>query len=474
MFLRAVLPGLLLTTCVAAQTAQTLLLPDFLDLRPAGARLQARLQELNAEAQYQTSINNPATAAAIQGVVANLQAMAAGSTPLPPPTGLEFHVVTFYEGDSSGNAVVEVDRPGVPVVLVLNAYDPIQWTLSETQGSLVLAVIAYSYEPQTLAGLPGAFKVQTSYTANGLGDYFGLPDDPTDPEARFRACKWCLERLNALPATFVGDYSAPAGTFRVGSTNPDWLEQMVVRQALNEGATWNTGTRSVLQATFQGAAFLPLLAPAQGSAALPVLAVASPLSVLQPLLQLPGVSGYAIGTGFSLFTLGSGGPASFDLPTLTSQLLPTSGGFPLSFTNTITFDLLRNRLVLTSFQGSGTMYAWDLATSSWTALAPLNNNEPRALAYHAAYDALFGVAIDVYGAQPYELQRFDPNGNLVATLPLPLPLFDDLFETHQLYPLGSALAYVGPARTIFGFAIRHSFVIDPATGNVIFAGYLLG
>ena len=81
-----------------AQSAQTLALPDPLDLRATNDRLQGRLTELTAEANWQASINNPAAAAQINAVVATLQQYQSGAQPIPPGSALEFHVVGFYEG----------------------------------------------------------------------------------------------------------------------------------------------------------------------------------------------------------------------------------------------------------------------------------------------------------------------------------------------------------------------------------------
>ena len=135
--LSRLVPTLALAGALAAQTANTLLLPDLFDFRPSAARADARLGELSAEATLQASLGNPATAAQIQAVVANLQSIRSGTQPVPPASSFDFHVVSFYEGfgasgSTAGTATVEVDRVGGAVVLVLNAYEPIQWTITAT------------------------------------------------------------------------------------------------------------------------------------------------------------------------------------------------------------------------------------------------------------------------------------------------------------------------------------------------------
>jgi hypothetical protein len=463
-----------------AQNANTALLPDLLDLRGSAERATARIDELAAEATLQTQLGNPQTAATIQAIVANLQAWRAGTTPVPPGAGVETHVVGFYEGfgatsTTPGTASVTVDRPGTAVVLVLNAYEPIAWTIAETPGTTVLAVVAYSYEVQTLqtAGVPSAVVLQLSYAANNDGTHFGTPE--SDAEGRLAASAWCIERLGGLPTTFVGAYTAPSSVLEVGANNTTWRDQWIVEQAVREGTTWNVATRAQLQAGLGGVLFLPLLTPPMFTFAPATVAVASALGVLAPIVPLAGVTDYVLGNS-AIYTLAGGDPSTLDLTTLTSTPIPPDPTLPaFSWVNTISHDTVRDRLWVSSFGGSGVLYAYDVATSTWSLLAPsLNNQEPAALAYHPTHDATFGLLVDPYASAPYQLRQYDALGNVVATQPLALPVFSDLLDNHQLYPYGAALAYVGPARELLGFLVRHCYVLDPFTGDVLYAGYLLG
>ncbi len=471
----------LLSSFVAAQTAETLLLPDLLDLRLAAARAQARIGELQNEATLQTSLNNLATAAAINGIVAALQAWQGGAAPVPPGSNIEVHVVGFYEGNGAGGpnpatATVEVDRPGTAVVLVLNAYEPITWTLTQTPGTAVLAVISYSYEPQTLitAGLPGVAVVQFSYTANSIGDYFGIPEDPSDTEARFNANKWCLETISTFATTFTGDYTAPATLHQVGPANQVWLDQWVTDEAVRQGGVWNVATRAQLQAAYGGLPFLPLLTPPLFTFGPSTLVLATPLGILAPIISLPGVTSYALGT-FGIYTLANGSPSTFDLGTLTSTpiapdpLLP-----PFSWVESITYDLVRDRLLVATSGGVGHLYAWDVLTATWSVVTTLNNEDLGAIAYHPSYDATFAVRVNPYASVPFQLRQYDPLGTVAATQPVALPAFTGFLDDHQLYAFGTSLAYVGPAREVFGFQLRHCYVIDPLTGEVLFSSFLFG
>jgi hypothetical protein len=481
--LKALLVPFLLFPTLCAQTAETLLLPDLLDLRPAAARLTDRIGDLQAEATLQIALGNPTVAAQINAVVALLQSYQTGATPIPPGAGIEFHMVGFYEGDGAtsttpGTATVEVDRPGSVVALILNAYEPITWTITQTAGTNVLAVIAYSYEPQTLnlVGMPGVPSIGLSYVGNNDGDYFGIPNDPTDTNARLLANQFAIDRLGSLLLTFTGDYTAPTGAFAVGPTNPEWVDQWINEQAVAEGLVRCVATRANLFTAYAGVTFLPLLVDNSFPPTPSTVVLASPVGTIAPLVSLPGTTHYAIDPTFTIYTLTNGAPSTLDLSTLTTTPLPPPTTLPpLSFADAFTFDLVRNRLLVSTFSGQGELRAYDVATASWSVLTQWNNDEPRALAYHPTYDQLHGLRIDPFFGNGTEFVVYDPaTGAELNAFPLPLPVFDDFLETHQLYPLGPAAAYVGPRRNLFNLPLRHCFVINPTNGDVLFAGFVLG
>jgi hypothetical protein len=468
---------LLFAGVLAAQSAETVLLPDLLDLRNSADRVQARIGELANEAALQTVLGNPVTAATITGIVSTLQAWQSGTAPLPPGAGIELHAVGFYEGNGAtsttpGTASVEVDRPGSVVALLLNAYEPITWTITETPGTVVVAVISYSYEAQTLltAGVPNAAVLQLSYAVNNDGTFFGVPE--SDLESRLQTNAWSLERLGQFVTTWTGDYTAPATTYIAGPSNTVWRDQWVTNEALREGNTWNVATRAQVQASVGGVLFLPLLTGPLFSFTPPTVAVANALGVLAPIVAVPGITDYVFGTT-SIFTLAGGDPSILDPLTLGSTAIPPDPTLPaFSWINSIAYDSVRDRLWVSGFGGGGTLYSWDVATATWSVVvASWQNQEPAAMCYHPTYDATFGLLVDPYASTPFQLRQYDQFGTVVATHTLPLPVFADLLDDQQLYVYGAALAYVGPAREILGFQVRHCYVINPLTGDVLSAGF---
>jgi hypothetical protein len=476
------LPLLLLALCpaVLAQSAQTLALPDLLDFRRPDARLASRLRELADEASLQAA-PNPALAGQIQSIRSSLLAQSLGQQAIAPSSSVEMHIVSFYEGfgatsTTPGTANVHVNRPGSAVALILNAYDPIAWNITVDPATALVAVISYSYEPQTISGTGNALTLQLSYTNNNDGDYFGAPNDDTDPEARFRAFRWVWESFGSLPNTFIGDYTAPAGSLEVGSGNPDWATAYLANEAATASLIFCGGTRARLQSFFRGASFLPLLTPAFGQPGAPTVVLATPLGIERQLVTLqPRTTDIAIGNLPMVFSLHNGRPSLLDLTTFTSSPLPTSPNVtPFSSVGAISFDSNRNRLWVSSRGGGGVMYQFDPTSFQWTELANPNPEGPSAMAFHPTYDAHFGLRVDRYETQPNILNRYDLQGNIATTVIPGLPCPDDFLDQHRLLPLGNALVYVGPARSIFSITFRHCYVIDPLSGDVLYASFLVG
>ena len=128
---------------------------------------------------------------------------------------------------------------------------------------------------------------------------------------------------------------------------------------------------------------------------------------------------------------------------------------------------------MSSFGGSGVLYAYDVATAAWSLLVPnLQNQEPAAMAWHPVFDGVFALLVDAFGSSPPRVRWYDAQGSTVATVNLALPVFDDLLDEHQLYVAGAGLIYVGPPRELLGFRLRHCYVIDPTTGDVLSASFL--
>ncbi len=144
----------------------------------------------------------------------------------PPVRADELHCVGIYEGDygggpthsykfhPTGKALVQVDRPGRTVALVLTAYEPTLWTVEVNPGTRVTDVILSGYHQQTVQGLdPGTRVVQSSYDRPGPYHYFRF--DTTEPVPEERPP---IEHLTGLtPTSLETTYAMPPEGLRVGN-----------------------------------------------------------------------------------------------------------------------------------------------------------------------------------------------------------------------------------------------------------------
>lgn len=65
-------------------------------------------------------------------------------------------------GHEAGRIDVAVNQPGVPVVLMLGAYDPVVWTVGWSSGTHIAAVLVGGYHRQVVTGLPAHVPVIVS------------------------------------------------------------------------------------------------------------------------------------------------------------------------------------------------------------------------------------------------------------------------------------------------------------------------
>lgn len=464
---------------LAAQNVVSLALPDPLDSRPTTARLTARLGELTAEANYQIGLGNLAAASNITNVVTSLQAYQAGMVVIPN-AGPDVLAVSFYEGQPNPNpvgmptATLNITRVGGPITLFLNAYDPIEWTIQPLPpGTSIAQIVVVSYEPQVLIGVPSGVPV-TQIDQFSNGTYYGLP---YELEGRVDIAAQCLTRFGQLPNTFTGDYTAPATPFEVGPGDQEWLDQWVLFQAVSLGQALNTGTFGNLLSTFLPQVYYPILVPPAFAPGASSLVAANPLgAITPPLVNLGGITNYCFDAAPNVYVLDNRVPSLLNLSTFTASPLPPlpPGLPPFSFVNTIAFDLFRNRLLVGSFGGAGELYTYDPATSNWAVLTSLFNNEPAAMVYDPIADALWCIDQN-FGSGSLDFIRRDPGtGAVLTTTTLALSTWGFILDTFQLSMLGSNVIMIGPTKDVLGVGVRHTFVIDPNTADIVFAGFLAG
>lgn len=94
---------------------------------------------------------------------------------LQSTSGRELHLIGVYEARSDhsggyhpqGDIAVNIQRQGVPLVLVLSAYEPVTWHLNLEPGVIIEKIILNGYHDQIIAGA-GNILVE-EYSAEGTG-----------------------------------------------------------------------------------------------------------------------------------------------------------------------------------------------------------------------------------------------------------------------------------------------------------------
>lgn len=95
---------------------------------------------------------------------------------------LEVHVVGLYEGNKDNKAEVHVRKSAGPIILVLCAYDSVQWNIKADPGADIERIILSGYHKQTVVGIKTKVTSQ-SYDERSPSYFFTYDHD----EKRFPA-----------------------------------------------------------------------------------------------------------------------------------------------------------------------------------------------------------------------------------------------------------------------------------------------
>lgn len=123
--------------------------------------------------------------------------------PMPGPE--ELHIVGVYQ-PTNGAITVDITRAGVPLTLVLNSYEPVNWTLTLAPGVLLTEVILDGYNAHTIQGQGGATVTDLSgqfmYLA-ACGYFWPMNDGGCDTPGLVAAAE---QQTGLELASFVGCY----------------------------------------------------------------------------------------------------------------------------------------------------------------------------------------------------------------------------------------------------------------------------
>lgn len=325
--------------------------------------------------------------------------------PPPPRRGPEeeAYLVAVYDGVEKTGGVAHgpkgqifLDRPDRQVTLLICSHEPVRWQVTATPGTRLKEVRLFG-AAKTSEVVTGEEKQAATLVGAGVECPY---DRKTPAFYRFvRALKGAtgFERLSG----YAGAYRAVPDGFRFdraadqepdlkpGSLrprDPAGLPAIRFRADLGEGPGLYDLTGRLVEKGVAGSGALSVDVPSRGER-------------------------YEISNnGLTRSPLGGSGPA---------KAIPTSLDVPrLSWPSGVAYDGKRGRILLVSFGGEGFLYAYDLASETWSVVSSMKNRDVSGLVYDESSDRLwaldgaFGpgglVAIGPDGAIERPL-RFDRN-----------------------------------------------------------------
>jgi hypothetical protein len=420
---------------------------------PTVQQIDARFGRIQQEVDRLRASGQTAAADQMAGQLQHFRNQLAGTAP-SQVAGPELDFVGVYD---PGKVTVNVGPTGRPTVLVLGSYEPVSWSLNLLPGANLQKVIVSAYDPPAApANLPAGVPVEF-LSPSFLGYNRNLSQTPATART--------LTQQTGLPLTSLqGRYSPEEGgsTFTVGDGDAEWTAQRVLTESvpLYKDAT-------AFQTAQDRAAAAPLRFRALDSKR--NAALFSPLGPIDG--SLTPTPEWATHVAFdprtsTYYGVGANGVFAFDSRGVASPV--AANPFGSSGASGLTFDTTRNRLVLSTINGTGALLSYSPDEKKWSTLASLNNTDPYSLTYSAADDAFYALPSNsVIGTT---LVRYDAQGNRVGTIGLSqvIPSFGQLTAAgDQLSLITSAIPDLYEPDLP---AMARSYLIDPHTGNVRYLG----
>ncbi|MGB1253361.1 MAG: hypothetical protein ACPG8W_22300, partial [Candidatus Promineifilaceae bacterium] len=134
----------------------------------------------------------------------------------------------------------------------------------------------------------------------------------------------------------------------------------------------------------------------------------------------------------------------------------------LSWVNGVGYDSIRQRVLISTFGGSGVLYGYEAATDNWTMIADLDNRDGTGAAHLASRDEIYLIeGVFFSGRLVQTLYRFDGNGAYQSTLTLSRTISVPDGANVQLISADPYLAIIVSSNNT-----QTVYQIDPATGIV--------
>jgi hypothetical protein len=382
------------------------------------------------------------------------------------------HIVSVGEGNyRTGNEIhggrvqVTVDRPGKRVTLYLATSQPVTWRIETAPATAIDRVILGGNKQQVVEGISAEIPVVEAFRKSEDRPPLAYVRDSSGMSFR-RLVRQLYSLTGMAPSSFIGIDRAGAEPLAVDAVQNDPRLSLDYPKAtpladlpnLSFVAVHTAGPNDLIRGTSLGPFTL-------GG---PDLASLKPLPGRVTRVAVDPLSG-------KLYGIAGNDVVEIDL--LNQKTTPLEMGIdvpPLSWPCGIAFDSERKRLLVASLGGEGFLYALDLASQKWAALASMNNIDLVALAYHEGRDALYGLVGSRGQGRSATLLEFNQGGALIGDRDLGEPLLPGVIGSEPIRGVPQLVA-VGDYLVLIAGSIEEPregnrfYLIEPASGKVALA-----
>jgi hypothetical protein len=399
---------------------------------------------------------------------------------LAPAAEKELHVVAAHVGhdmprdrSKPGTAKVTVDRPGKEVILVVHAYNPVNWEVATTPKTTLTKVIAVGYHRQSVIAPKGVATEELTHDGKQAGVSAAYMSGYYDIESpRFRPfVRNLFDRTGLDVLSFQGVYQFdPKKPFIVDTVQND--------ERLSSDFPKLPPAAQIPKVKFEATRIVFGKDRIRESRGFGEFTQSGPTA--DGFVQLPkGVSAVTYDTNAKqYYGLKDHSLHTVDLKLGTSAKIPPPVGF--NWPTALTYDAKRERILITSRRG-----LFEYLTKNggaWKQLSAEGLGSFAALAWHSKSDTLFAFGVP---HDPKNSERLIPtlcelkaDGTVAKKTSLGSPLFPGILGAHgmfgnaELIDLGAELVLLvhnesrDPSTGNRGKPEAFLYVIDPKTGKV--------
>lgn len=391
----------------------------------------------------------------------------------------EVHVVGFYEasGDhtKTAPAFVKVTYTGAPIILVLTAYESVEWNVDIGDGVKIERVILGGYKRPKIRVVPNDIPISdfSRRSHESIEMCFRRRGH------RFKKLVESLHEITQHPVvSFQGDYRFQGTPIVIGPEESAWrLQHMIARMTpMHQSAirprrakARNLADLLEFQAAYAGETTQRFLS---GNTYWGQFTANGP--ILKTMTQLPKAFSHVARDTKNDGWYGIAGHSVMQIhpDDGRSQELEIPNSLPkLSWPCGLAFDTKRGRLLLCSLGGEGYLYSFDPSKREWSLLSSVFNVDISAMTYSRVNDQIVAIS----GLNPgddqyrYVLFKFNKDGKMIAKV----RLGDEIRQMGhmpncQLIALGEKIVLLAPeddGPRPFRRATR-SYVLDLETGQV--------